>query len=265
MDLSNNQITEISHYAFQNTKLISLTLRYNFLTVIPSLDVVAPTLRSLSMTKNLVTSIGDELARMEVLQSFGIRDNKVAKVDPQALRSSASTITDIDLGHNQIKELDAAFFEGMHSLSSLVLQINSLARFPDFSRIRSANALSRLYLNHNDIEDLHETALENMTYLQTLALSNNELTRVPNLKDQRDSLRNLYLSYNQITTISDDTFTGMRISFLNLGNNGLSDLASLAPLNDYLEHLHLTGNDLGHMTSDDLLRFLIENKKVTTL
>lgn len=138
-----------------------------------------------------------------------------------------SQLKKIDLGANRIRVMDA------DELSGLV-------------------NLEELWLGKNKIEMIE--GLETLTKLRRLDVQSNRLTTVENLTAQRETLEELYLSHNAITTEGASIATGLaqdfsQLSVLDLCRNRLTTCHPFGHLKG-LEELWLSGNEIA--TFDDV-------------
>lgn len=142
LDLSMNRITKVNENAFASTKLVTLKLSDNEVTL------AAGAFRGLERT-------------LKNLNLKGTRQKKV----PDALRG-LSTLAFLDLSQNSIRELPgtsgAKAFEGLDSLTGLNLERNLIQNIgPDaFYGIR--NTLSSLSLLNNLIPDFPTAAINSV-------------------------------------------------------------------------------------------------------
>jgi protein phosphatase 1 regulatory subunit 7 len=134
-----------------------------------------------------------------------------------------SMLRKIDLGANRIRVMDPQELAGL---------IN----------------LEELWLGKNKIEVVQ--GLEKLTKLRRLDIQSNRLTVVENLTAQRETLEELYLAHNGITTEGASAPTGIALDFQNLSVLDLSrnKLTSTQPLGHLrsLDELWLSGNEIAH-------------------
>jgi protein phosphatase 1 regulatory subunit 7 len=106
--------------------------------------------------------------------------------------------------------------------------------------------LEELWLGKNKIEMIQ--GLEKLTKLRRLDVQSNRLTTVENLQSQLETLEELYLSHNAITTEGASIATGLaqaftNLSVLDLSRNRLTTCQPFAHLQS-LEELWLSGNKI---------------------
>lgn len=134
-----------------------------------------------------------------------------------------SMLRKIDLGANRIRVMDPQELAGL---------IN----------------LEELWLGKNKIEVIQ--GLESLTKLRRLDIQSNRLTVVENLTGQSDTLEELYLAHNGITTEGVSAPTGIALDFpklnvLDLCRNKLTSTQPLGHLRS-LDELWLSGNQIAH-------------------
>ncbi|XP_075039113.1 mimecan [Mixophyes fleayi] len=128
------------------------------------------------------------------------RFNKIKKITVKDF-SDFPTLRRIDLTGNLIEEIEDKAFDKLVVLEQLSLAENRLTRIPALpTKLTSFNA------NHNLIKSkaIKANAFKKLTNLGYLYLANNQLESVP--ANLPESLRVIHLQFNNITSISDDTF-----------------------------------------------------------
>ncbi|XP_068108091.1 mimecan [Hyperolius riggenbachi] len=128
------------------------------------------------------------------------RFNKIKKITAKDF-SDFPTLRRIDLTGNVIEEIDEKAFEKLVLLEQLSLAENKLTRIPALpTKLTIFNA------NHNLIKSkaVKANAFKKLTSLTYLYLANNQLESVP--PNLPESLRIIHLQFNNITTITDDSF-----------------------------------------------------------
>ena len=104
-----------------------------------------------------------------------------------------ATITRLNLFAKSITSLKSGDFDGLTSLTMILLQNNSIS---DISALRGLTSLTTLVLMNNTISDI--SALEDLTSLTTLYLQNNSISDISALEDLT-SLTSLRLAGNPIS------------------------------------------------------------------
>lgn len=128
------------------------------------------------------------------------RFNKIKKITVKDF-SDFPTLKRIDLTGNVIEEIEEKSFEKLVNLEQLSLAENKLTRIPALpTKLTSFNA------NENMIKSkaVKANAFKKLTSLAYLYLAHNQLDNVP--ANLPESLRVLHLQFNNIDSITDDTF-----------------------------------------------------------
>jgi protein phosphatase 1 regulatory subunit 7 len=132
-----------------------------------------------------------------------------------------SQLKKIDLGANRIREMKVEELSGLTNLQEL-------------------------WLGKNKIEMIE--GIDSLAKLRRLDVQSNRLTTVENLSSQRDTLEELYLSHNGITTDGASLQSGLaqdfsQLSVLDLSRNQLTSCHPFGHLKA-LEELWLSGNTI---------------------
>ena len=139
--------------------------------------------------------------------------------------------------------------KGLSQLRKIDLGANRI-RVMDPEELAGLINLEELWLGKNKIEVIQ--GLDKLTKLRRLDVQSNRLTIVENLTAQCDTLEELYLAHNAITTEGAAAPTGLALDFpkltvLDLGRNRLTSTQPFAHLHS-LEELWLSGNKIAHMS-----------------
>jgi Leucine-rich repeat (LRR) protein len=154
-----------------------------------------------------------------------------------------------DLANNKLKSIQG--LKGLSNLRKIDLGANRI-RFMDEEELSGLVSLEELWMGKNKIEKI--TGLEKLTKLRRLDLQSNRLEVVENLTSQIDTLEEIYLAHNGITTEGTEHETGLAqhfkvLSVVDLGRNRLTSANSFAHIIT-LEELWLSGNKIA--TFDDI-------------
>lgn len=135
--------------------------------------------------------------------------------------------------------------KGLTKLRKIDLGANRI-RVMDPDELSGLVNLEELWLGKNKIEAIQ--GLEKLTKLRRLDIQSNRLTEVENLTSQRETLEELYLAHNGITTEGASAATGLaqdfpNLSVLDLSRNRLTTTQPFAHLKT-LDELWLSGNKI---------------------
>jgi internalin A len=169
LDLSNNQLNEITNSISRLQNLSELGLNDNQLSEIP-----------------------DSISLLQNLSELGLNDNQLREL-PDSI-SLLQNLSELYLSSNQLSELPDSIYR-LQNLSYLDLSSNQLSELPD--SISLLQNLSQLGLNDNQLSELPDsiTRLQNLSYLD---LSNNQLSELPDSITRLQNLSELDLSDNPL-------------------------------------------------------------------
>ena len=243
LDLSGNFINQIRQKSFDglSASLKKLSLASNFLrSDISDMDGLRglPNLEELDLSGNEeITDIPDfsnlNLDELTSIKVF-LGKNKIGSLSSNAFSGIAQRLHTLDLSENSISNMDQGSFNGVTNLQVLHLSQQSgmtgrVLTLPN-SLSQSADSLTHLFL---DGQNLQESSLWGvvsfMAKLEVLDLRNAGLNQLPNLALQRMTvLRELYLSGNSLTSLSQENFIGPRdtLKKLYLSQNPLTSISS---------------------------------------
>lgn len=197
-------------------------------------------LESLYLDDNqIVTTTG--LANKPLLQVFSISKNKVVSLEPlkdsillSNLWATNNKITTLDglqsivdlywldLSDNQITNIDAV--ASMNNLMTLKLSNNKIVSVEPIGGLMN---LSDISLSDNQIQNVK--GLENLEYISLLDLSNNCINDISAFSNPQDSIENLNLENNQLTSLNG--IQGLEnLFYLNASNNQLTDIDDISGL-----------------------------------
>ncbi|XP_028981781.1 chaoptin-like [Diachasma alloeum] len=207
LDLSNNQLSEISPRAFKNlTSLVVLKLDSNVLPNIPN------------------------LGNLKNLEEFNFSSNALRNVSYKTFYNMTN-LKHIDLSRNEIAKITHGVFDMLASLIKLDLSSNKITKLRrNWITSRSDPApvgypinLEYLDISNNDLQKIPQKAFQNLTRLLVLKLNNNITEIGLDVIDALPSLTTLDLSWNKfnICTNADNFEVGEHLKSLNLAGNTL--------------------------------------------
>ena len=239
-----------THYKFEKIdgveELVELNLFGSRMVEIPNgLFDGLRYLRSLELEFNdlreLQPTVFSDLVSLEKLN---LSKNSIREL-PERIFSSNKNLKKIDISENRLKKIPQDIFNNLPELRSLNLHRNNLGEFiPSNQNIFSrCDQLQVLNLRNNYIRDI-ANLLDNLKDLKELDLSHNSLKKFK-IKDGRnikilrlnsneltsldvktfvlmDSLKEIYLQNNELTTIPPEVFQGKRLIYLDLRGNPLN-------------------------------------------
>ncbi|XP_024872754.1 protein artichoke [Temnothorax curvispinosus] len=217
IDLSRNNLAQIPHATFTNTR----------------------DLRELYASHNTLTELPGSLHGLTALRVLDLSFNKLNILSPETL-SSLSSLLELKLVRNHIRELREGAFDGLPRLSLIDLE-------------------------NNDLRVIERNAIRALPELQAVRLGRNRLQSIPSgAFTELPLLQSAELQENRIQEIASNAFINVpHLLFLNLSHNHLPDLeyVGLEGLRS-LEVLDLSYNRLSRVSSDSLaaMEWLVELK-----
>ena len=245
--IKENNFTLLPDDFFSYTPNIStLELGSNNLSRLP--DNLLSNLHNLS----IVTISGNKLDFLPLnifqnnsrLKMISLTSNNLESI-PEFTFSHLKSLFSLDLRINKIQSLPKNIFSGCSNLSTLLMTHNSLAEFPP--DVFRGTALKFANFGYNKLTNL-STAFSNLETLQNLTLHKNLLTTIPkNTFSGSENIVRLDLQANEIQTIEDGAFAQLRkLRIILLNYNVITkvpeylfaDCVSL--LQVYMQHNHIS-------------------------
>lgn len=226
LDLSNNQITELSSQSFQELpSLTTLRMSGNRIIEISHRSFISlPSLMSLDLSNNPTVQIEDRAFEgLAKLRMLSITNTKITKLG-KSLRD-LSTLHSLNMGSNQIEMIQDENFEGNEELRMLDL-------------------------SQNQITQISTKAFVNLKYLRYLSLSSNPIVRVSQLEfsssvlhlvdftnclleeipgKMPESVADYRLGNNKLTEVKAENFENItNLRLITLNNNQIKEVEEKA-------------------------------------
>ncbi|XP_045537529.1 toll-like receptor 3 [Papilio machaon] len=247
LDLSYNKLKKISGYEVNRLiALEKLNMSYNNLEIIESNCFnQAPNLNILDLSHNRIVSIIDQkMFESNIhLQYFDVSYNQIIKIEENSFKNcnltyfnfdnnflsgnitnstfiGLSSITQLNLNHQNVTNLNANAFSSLTKLLSLNISSNNI-QYIDTDSFQNTISLQILDLSHNEIStlDFVNKALFNLTHLY---LSNNKIVSLyENLFKNHNQIIKLDLSMNKIIKIQQNSLPLFNLQYLNITGNNL--------------------------------------------
>ncbi|XP_025075360.1 protein artichoke [Pogonomyrmex barbatus] len=241
VNLRGNRVEVLRPDIFQeNTRLQRVDLSRNNLAQIPHATFVnTRDLRELYASHNTLTELPGSLHGLTALRVLDLSFNKLNILSPETL-SSLSSLLELKLVRNHIRELREGAFDGLPRLSLIDLE-------------------------NNDLRVIERNAIRALPELQAIRLGRNRLQSIPSgAFTELPLLQSAELQENRIQEIASNAFINVpHLLFLNLSHNYLPDLeyVGLESLRS-LEVLDLSFNRLSKVSSHSLatMEWLVELK-----
>lgn len=231
-------------YEEVNPKLKQLIFRSHLIRTIEGLEGLKE-LELLELYDNMVDELsclkdGEGGAPGTTLKTLDISYNVIRDMQPVEF---CPNLTELYIANNKLKTMTG--LKGLTKLRKLDLGANRI-RIMEVDQLSGLVNLEELWLGKNKIEKIQ--GLEKLTKLRRLDIQSNRLTQIEGLSSQSDTLEELMLAHNGLTTEGISLPTGLALPFpqinvIDLSRNQIVDTAPLAHLKS-LEELWLSGNKI---------------------
>lgn len=252
LDLSYNRLRNVSEAGFANLlNLVYLSLAGN---IVEKLADGAfrrlPRLAALDLSDNSLFEFSTRpfmnVSSDEVELTVNVSHNRIAML---LVGDSPTLVHALDLSHNRLESVPAAFFATLTHLRRLTLAHNQLTAVDGASFGALPNLLV-LNLNDNRVGVARRRAFADMPALRILDLSRNRLAQLAaeQFHGLRE-LRHLQLDENELRALPRDCFQGTLLEHLDLAGNRLTVYPSsaLAQVGFTLRRLELARNKLEYL------------------
>lgn len=240
-----------------------LTLGISNLTTLPNDTFnLLPNLNSLTARADIQTLTRRQFKNASKLMilNFGY-NNRLTKLE-SLLFKHAPSLEYLDLGFNEISEIENKAFRGLSNLRTLFLEANSLTVIRNKTFAGTKN-LQRLDLSRNQISDIETGSFAHMSKLKIIHLNQNRIARLQaGVFSGFRAIERIDLSVNAISDIESGVFDNlMKLNILELGFNQLlaipellaiPNLGSLFVASNRIEKIELSLGDLTQLTVLDL-------------
>ncbi|XP_015593421.1 chaoptin isoform X2 [Cephus cinctus] len=271
LDFSENAISSIENDAFSEVGHSLLTLKISYglarsISELPSGPLKSLTnLQHLDFSNNKIQAMPDTCFHfLKRIRRIELQDNEIESIRKGTFQGDIhSSLEEIDLSFNQVKNLQAHTFVDLSLLTIINLGDNAIARI-ERRAFMNMNRLKYINLRGNNIKDITDEAFQNLPYLEFLDLAYNDLNEFDFMSfDQVGTLSSFKVnaSYNKIpklwinvTTFPPPTNVGgnlqSNIKVLDLSHNNISDIMKyyFKPVEFSLTHLYLSHNEIGNVT-----------------
>lgn len=239
INLSKNNISELTSKEFDNVNTRILDLSYNKLTQIYSDTFGSLTIETFNLSFNQITDI-----------QIGAFD------DVTFVKGKFSFMTSptIELQSNSINKIERGTFKSKGQLKVIRLDFNKIRRIPN-NTFENLN-LEQINLSHNEIEVLDNCAFCGAPSLNILILNDNNIGYILNGVLSLPNLITLQLAYNKIELFEVITFSGTpKLRNLNVSHNELVNFkdSTLFPIGN-LEVLDISYNRINQLNTKIFLQ-----------
>jgi len=218
LNLSSNQLTNVSEGIEELKNLTKLNLRDNRLTSIPKWVKKMGNLKELNLGGNQLTRVPEGIRELKNLTALSLYNNQLTHV-PECI-GELKNLSVLRLYNNQLTSVPGGIRE-LKNLTRLDLSKNQLTSVPEW--IRELKNLTILDLSDNQLTSVPEWIRE-LKNLTELGLSGNQLTSVPEWIREMKNLTELSLHNNQLTSIPEGIKELTNLTGLNLSKNSIREL-----------------------------------------
>jgi Leucine-rich repeat (LRR) protein len=225
LELDSNNINYIYDNTFEGLRSLKfLGLASNDITYLEENSFMhLRNLRLLDLSNNKIKTINPLIFKNLIfLNTLYMKNNGIIDIKNNTFMF-LNTLNDLDLSYNNIYYLDHSFVKNL-ALITLDLRNNKLKLINNNS-FKNLKFLKQLYLTNNEISNIEFNSFEDMNELQDLHLQNNSISKIQN-GFVKKSFRNLYLEYNKIDLIENDSFINNSIVHVFLKSNHIKILYS---------------------------------------
>ncbi|XP_038113193.1 chaoptin [Culex quinquefasciatus] len=230
LGLDNNNLKVIPDDALSTLgQLTYVNFAFNRITVLPRsvfrMDV-HKNLVEIDLSFNLIETLHTgTFANLELIQIINLSSNKIKTVEKNSFYE-LPYLTYVDLSFNGIQNVSEWAFSFLPALLSVDLMHNELATFSlkMFRHVSNDTKPMRLNISNNAIDNF-EGDVNSLLYVYSLDASHNFLHDTSAFRALANSLRILYLNWNNFTTLGNHAFGDLEIlEILNLAHNNVSSL-----------------------------------------
>ena len=173
-------------------------------------------LQGLRLHDNKLQSLPETLLQFcTEVEELNLGSNQLQSL-PEALLKFCTRLKKLDLSNNQLQSLPEALLKFCTRLKWLGLDNNQLQSLPE-ALLKFCTEVEDLNLGYNQLQSLPETLLKFCTQLTWLVLSDNQLQSLPEtLLETCIQLEGLYLHSNHLMDITQDDFSHLPVSYLDI-------------------------------------------------
>ena len=195
----------------------------NYLTDLPKAFANFEQIDHLNLNNNKFTEIPEEIFTLENLKTLYFSRNKIETIQDSIKNLTHLTTLNMDENHlEKLPDIDL-----LPKLKYLNVNENKIKTFPKISRSSNLRSLS---LDSNRLEEI-PSRIKNFTELRELSLSNNRINSFANdafdhpFPDVVYPIEFLNLSGNKLKTLPDSFGNLIRLKYLNINFNPISDFS----------------------------------------
>ncbi|XP_037956336.1 protein artichoke [Teleopsis dalmanni] len=297
LNISHNELSNIAPATFRNlNRLFEVDASHNqLIEIIPGLPKIV---ERISVRGNSIAMLPPSISKILHLPNLRMLDLSLNHLEqmPKYACQGVPQLRVLSIANNRLRLLDDTTFIGAHRLELLHLQDNMLSQIDErsllpMSELRNLNLqgnkleiitdnmfsnnshIEQLDLSRNLIRTISPAAFESQRSLEYLDISGNALTDISISLSSLANLRDIDLSYNQISRVHADVVSAWKnIVEIRLSNNLITDLKHGTFRNLHnLQYLDLSSNEINTVEPSalknlpDLQEFVLADNKLVEL
>ncbi|XP_078695020.1 uncharacterized protein LOC144923974 [Branchiostoma floridae x Branchiostoma belcheri] len=224
--LSSNHLSSLPQGLFHGLdQLASLYLSHNYIETLPSFSITdLPKLEFLSLGNNGIYDVSpDALVNLPSLGFLFLGNNKLAEIP--TIEMSLPTLHTLFLYNNSIWDIPANAFWNQPNLVYLYLDTNKISHI-DPEAFKGLDKLNRLFLFGNHIADLPDRVFFGLSNLETIRLQDNQISHLyPDTFTGITNLEYLFLDNNYIWEFPVEALSKVKIYDLYITSNQITTLS----------------------------------------
>jgi len=189
------------------------------LTAVPEEIFLFPNLIEIDLSHNSISVLPDKFKDLKKLKELHLADNKITSVGSEI--TSCLNLEVLQLRNNPLKTVS--------------------------KEIGQMSALKELWIENVDKECVLPQEIWQLNTIEKLRLMSANLTFISAEISKFNSLDEICLSGNSITTIPDEIFQLKNLTYLNLGNNQITAVSPLVKNLENLDYLGIYGNPIANL------------------
>lgn len=221
LDISNNQLSEISFRTYDLRNLRKLNLRNNSIRELkPQSFKYLNSLRELDLSNNDIQTIpAMTFKNLRYVKIFQIAHNKMDSILISNTFYGLENVEKLELINTEVQRWDNYALSGLKSVKVLNASLGQLAYIDRYAFTETGN-IEILDLSSNQIQNFNCKLLPN-NKLKEVYLNNNQLSSFSKKNfDGLDVLEILNLSNNKLFTLESSAFSALKsLSYLDLSHN----------------------------------------------
>lgn len=208
-----------------------------------------PALEKVSLAQNSIQRIRERsFAGLNSLRLLNISGNSLKQIPVGSFNLPQLVV--LDLANNDIEELGPNTFANLQNLQALNISMNSIRQL-NSDIFNGLSSLTGLLVNENNLESLPAGIFANLPLMERLDLGGNSLRTFSGdiFGDVDVPIRILHLRFNNLVALDGDAFAHTpRLEYLTIAHNAIASLPDKLLANFQVRKLHMQHNTLEELT-----------------